>query len=252
MTINRNSSQYYDKYMELVETNLGNDLNDETLQQHHIIPESLGGANTRSNLVALSPKDHVLAHELLFKHYMFCVEKMAHAYSSMLPSGSAEAKDIPQTFNYDINGAYTIIRKHVVYRLSDLKPVKLNWNEQIPPDCVERPKSKKYIRIYNVKSLSTGTWPRGESLPVGWAAVSSAAPEVKDVVFPSWRKIREARQIIKYVTAFNPKTGENRTFKNTLPRGWIPGSFPDKMSVLKQRLGSDRSALTQKNLETNR
>jgi hypothetical protein len=36
-------------------------------EQHHIIPKSLGGSNEKSNLVALSAKEHYLCHLLLSK-----------------------------------------------------------------------------------------------------------------------------------------------------------------------------------------
>lgn len=36
---------------------------------HHIVPKSLGGLNTKNNLVLLTPREHFLAHKLLYKHY---------------------------------------------------------------------------------------------------------------------------------------------------------------------------------------
>lgn len=36
-------------------------------ENHHIIPKSLGGSNTKENIVALSPKQHYICHLLLVK-----------------------------------------------------------------------------------------------------------------------------------------------------------------------------------------
>ena len=36
-------------------------------EKHHIIPKSLGGSNSKSNLVALTAKEHFLCHRLLVK-----------------------------------------------------------------------------------------------------------------------------------------------------------------------------------------
>ena len=38
-------------------------------EKHHIIPVSLGGLNTKENLVRLYPREHYIAHLLLYKHY---------------------------------------------------------------------------------------------------------------------------------------------------------------------------------------
>jgi hypothetical protein len=48
------------------------------VEKHHILPKSMGGTNAMSNIVSLSPKEHFVAHHLLWKihrtsamHYAF-------------------------------------------------------------------------------------------------------------------------------------------------------------------------------------
>lgn len=41
--------------------------NDIKYEKHHIIPKSLGGLNTKDNLILLTPREHFLAHYLLTK-----------------------------------------------------------------------------------------------------------------------------------------------------------------------------------------
>jgi len=36
-------------------------------EKHHIIPKSLGGSNSKSNLAILTPREHALAHQLLVR-----------------------------------------------------------------------------------------------------------------------------------------------------------------------------------------
>lgn len=36
---------------------------------HHIVPKCLGGSDDKSNLVALTPEEHYVAHQLLMKIY---------------------------------------------------------------------------------------------------------------------------------------------------------------------------------------
>lgn len=44
-------------------------LHDGSLENHHIIPKSLGGDDSKDNLVLLTPKEHYIAHLLLIKLY---------------------------------------------------------------------------------------------------------------------------------------------------------------------------------------
>ena len=58
-------------YTQLIEkAKLENNLDNVYYERHHIIPKSLGGPNTKSNLVKLVPRQHYIAHLLLFD-YLF-------------------------------------------------------------------------------------------------------------------------------------------------------------------------------------
>jgi len=39
----------------------------DIVEQHHIVPKSLGGSNAHSNLVFLTPREHFICHQLLFR-----------------------------------------------------------------------------------------------------------------------------------------------------------------------------------------
>lgn len=58
--------------------------NDGLLEKHHIIPKSLGGNNHNKNIVLLTPREHYLAHWLLYKiHNGQNKAKMAYAFFRM-------------------------------------------------------------------------------------------------------------------------------------------------------------------------
>ena len=58
--------------------------NDIILELHHIIPRSLGGNNNKNNLILLTPREHFLAHWLLYKiHTGTDKAKMAYAFFKM-------------------------------------------------------------------------------------------------------------------------------------------------------------------------
>lgn len=57
------------------------------VEEHHIIPVSLGGSNTRSNLVNLTAREHFICHWLLVKMYKNNISsyyKMLKAFNMML------------------------------------------------------------------------------------------------------------------------------------------------------------------------
>jgi hypothetical protein len=63
---------YAQQYQLLVETRKQMDRKFFTgcgLEQHHIIPKSLGGTNKKDNIVVLTPREHCIAHILLAKMY---------------------------------------------------------------------------------------------------------------------------------------------------------------------------------------
>ena len=65
-------------------------------ENHHIRPKSLGGSDEDSNLVLLTPKEHYIAHLLLYKYYKQfggkALRKMAFALVSMAASDGTNLK----------------------------------------------------------------------------------------------------------------------------------------------------------------
>lgn len=98
-------NKYYKWYIKLT-SKQGRRLDCYT-EKHHIIPRSMGGKDTKENLVILTAREHYLAHLLLTK----CVEnrykgKMLHAYIMM-----AQVKDSNQERFYKINSRIFEVRK---------------------------------------------------------------------------------------------------------------------------------------------
>jgi hypothetical protein len=62
------------------------------VERHHVIPKSLGGPNTKDNLVKLTPREHFVAHLLLHKavEQVPHQKKMASALNRMLSNKSGE------------------------------------------------------------------------------------------------------------------------------------------------------------------
>lgn len=96
-------------YLELIRLAKDRQLDSDMIyENHHIIPKSIGGNNESTNLVLLSPKEHLLAHELLVKitegehkrkmiyaHWMMATVKNEH--QSRITLTSDEISSIKKT-----------------------------------------------------------------------------------------------------------------------------------------------------------
>jgi len=63
-------------------------------EKHHVVPKSMGGSNKKVNLVALTPREHYIAHHLLYKIHRN--SSMAHAWFMMctMKSDNQERYDV--------------------------------------------------------------------------------------------------------------------------------------------------------------
>ena len=60
---------YQHHYKKLIDRAKTRNLDSEFIERHHIIPRCLGGSDSLDNLVALTPAEHYVAHQLLVKIY---------------------------------------------------------------------------------------------------------------------------------------------------------------------------------------
>lgn len=84
----------------------------DVIEKHHIIPKCLGGDNSISNIVELTPREHFICHHLLIK--MTCggdKKKMAYAFYRMCQSNGSISR-LTNGKNYDR------IREHYSYLTS--------------------------------------------------------------------------------------------------------------------------------------
>ena len=159
--------------MELIDANRCNDVEDREFQKHHIVPKSLGGKNEKSNIVGLGPKDRVKAHELLFRHFMFCAENMARACASMVGSENSEFKDadsLADEYGSQLGRAYNVMRKRSVYSVEDMSVRRMGFFEKTPDGYVEIPERSKKTRertlMFNVGNGKTFfKWPSDAEIP---------------------------------------------------------------------------------------
>jgi hypothetical protein len=73
-------------------------------ERHHILPKSLGGTNKKENIVLFTPKEHYVAHHLLWKIYRN--KEMHYAFWLMVNKTSKD-----KTRQYKVNSRTYLLAK---------------------------------------------------------------------------------------------------------------------------------------------
>jgi len=136
-------------------------------EKHHIIPKSLGGSNKKSNIVALSAREHFIAHCLLAKIYG---GKMLVAFFLMCNTRSAKGIS-PKSY------VYSKAREKVSGSANPkFNPIKINFfniKTQKKEYCTQNELIKKYnldhrgvSRIANGRRKSYKGWINTDEITV--------------------------------------------------------------------------------------
>ena len=105
------SEHYLNRYISFI---LGiNNPVELTTEEHHILPESMGGENHSNNLINLTPRQHYVAHWMLWKAYRS--KEMSFAFFSMCNQNNPY-----QHRNYRINSkVYEKLRLEFINAISE-------------------------------------------------------------------------------------------------------------------------------------
>lgn len=131
-------SKYADLYEKLISQP---DLNLDYSESHHIVPRSLGGDDSPSNLVRLSARKHFLCHYLLCK-MVTTNSKSWHSMVKAFNMMSASSKNMTRYFNSRL---YEYARKNMSSIMSQLQDGK--GNSQYGTIWVNRPSTMESIKI---------------------------------------------------------------------------------------------------------
>lgn len=80
------NEHYYTRYLNFIQARIDRPKPDCYTEQHHIWPKSLGGLDTGLNIIALTSREHYIAHWLLSKCFTYepYKQKMLCAFAYML------------------------------------------------------------------------------------------------------------------------------------------------------------------------
>jgi len=100
-------------------------------EKHHIVPKSLGGANAKSNIAILTPREHALVHLLLVKFLSgHDKAKMIFALKSMIGFRNKHRNQL-STQQYDLlRKAYSIQCQTPEYSAWRSEITKLQWTPE--------------------------------------------------------------------------------------------------------------------------
>lgn len=162
MFINNKYTKWYNNIISTAKTRILPD--DAYTEKHHIIPKSLGGDNSKDNLVRLTAREHFVCHFLLIKMTTgLNKKKMLHGAWSFVRSSKNQNRPI-------INSrSYAIIRSQLADTLSKDRKGILNVGRKMPEDqrlqLIEKLKGKK--RSEETKLKMKESWklrpPRAQS-----------------------------------------------------------------------------------------
>lgn len=109
------------------------------LEKHHIIPKSLGGSDSKNNLVVFTPREHCLAHMLLAKMYTGSSKaKMITAISSMMQLRNKNRSSIT-TKDYDrLKRAHSIATMDPEYRAYRSELTRKQWTPERRASVAEK------------------------------------------------------------------------------------------------------------------
>jgi hypothetical protein len=109
------------------------------LEKHHIIPKSLGGNNTKSNLVVFTPREHCLAHLLLSKMYSGINKaKMITAIASMMRLRNKNRSSITTREYEKLKKAHTIAIMDPAYRAYRSELTRKQWTAERRVNVAEK------------------------------------------------------------------------------------------------------------------
>lgn len=244
MTYNFKNNKYTKWYWNIIHQRQNNVPETKYTEKHHIIPKSLGGPNTKDNLVELTAREHFIVHLLLVRMVNdLDVYKMVHAMIRF-------TKKIKTSHEYELlrttvsrystgkyNHSYGKIWVHdkVTKEIFYIKKDDFCSDTMIRGLPYQRGGHKNYKTINNGKKESM--IPKHKNIPEGWHLGRLIKPDIAHMKKMAKRrhtpeKDEEHRQkLIGRIGIYNLKNNEyKKVYKHELEHyktlGFIVGSPP--------------------------
>ena len=136
------NNKYTKYYTQLVESRITLNREFKTgcgFEKHHIIPKSLGGSDSKNNLVVFTPREHCLAHMLLAKMYSGSSKaKMITAVASMVQLRNKNRSSITTREYERLKKAHSIAVMDSDYRAYRSELTRKQWTPERRASVAEK------------------------------------------------------------------------------------------------------------------
>jgi hypothetical protein len=190
-----NNSKYTNWYNEIITNAKNRNILTTPTEKHHIIPKSIGGNNNKSNIVALTYREHFICHWLLIKMTNGQNKmKMLFAFNSMSNTNGIDNRII-SSWQYELSKKYnkkeyneykkrTVNKGKItvkdkdgnIFHVTNDDPrwlskevvhvsygLKRNWNEEEKAEIYKTRKGRKYTaEEYEKRKLTRNIWNKGK------------------------------------------------------------------------------------------
>lgn len=231
------NKHYHQRYLKFIESRRDRNYHG-VVESHHILPKSLGGDNSTENLIDLSPREHFLAHWMLWKAYSN--KQMTLAFWSMRMNRSNHRSfkvnsKVYQILKEDHSKVQSErmqtnnpMKNEAVRQRVSVSRKKLGWTpseehrKQISDALLGRPKTKEHAE--NISKGSKGK-PKSESHK---QSMSENHADITGDKNPMFGRSAAKENNLKWYT-----NGVDNKFlpESTQPEGWVRGRTVSKKCV---------------------
>lgn len=180
---------------------------DGYVERHHILPKALGGSDDSSNMVALTAREHFVAHMLLARMYG---GSMWHAITFMRKDGRGTSHSFASA-RKQLSSIMKGNTNTLGMKMSDESRKKMSQTRKGKKGRPQSDETKQLLKSINTgKRLSIETRQKlsdvqkGKAKPEGFGAKISASlkgkprsPETKAKISAHYAALREAKNAIK-------------------------------------------------------
>ena len=185
------------------------------VERHHILPKALGGSNDSSNLIALTAREHFVAHLLLARIYG---GSMWHAVTFMKKDGRGSSRSF-EIARKQLSLSMIGNKKTLGRKASDDEKSCLSVSRKGKKGRVQSEETKTLLSSFNSGIISPQATrdkisesQKGRAKPEGFGAKVSASltgkprpQSVKDKLSAHYAALREAKTLLSLVSSTSSK-----------------------------------------------
>jgi len=202
----------------------------QVYEKHHIVPRSLGGNNTHSNLIRLTPREHFIAHWLLWRIHQN--QQMAFAFYALCKFSSTGKNISSRTYEEAKLARRPYIKQNNTKKRGttlttetrnkiqkSLLGREITWNDKISAALKDRPKTPSHKKAI-ADSLTGITWSisRNKNISIKNSGANNGRAKKVQLIDPIESMHLATFDTMKYALAYLNSNRVNKVSKTTFYR----------------------------------